>query len=95
MLGQRRRATFIGLVIAAPAAPWGFASATSGASPAIALRPHAADVRIELQRDYLVAVRGRVGDRGGLTFVVDTGTLPTLVDTRIARQFRTAGPQSD
>ena len=94
MLGQHRRATFIGLVIAATVAPWGFASATSGASPAIALRPHAADVPIELQRDYLVAVRGRVGDRGGLTFVVDTGTLPTLVDTRIARQFRTAGPKA-
>ena len=59
----------------------------------VAFRRHAADVRIELQRDYLVAVRGSVGDRGGLTFVVDTGTLPTLVDTRIARQFRKAGPK--
>ena len=93
MLGQRRCATFRFLVIAATIAPCGFASTTSGASPAIALRPHAVDVRIELQRDYLVAVRGRVGDRGGLTFVVDTGTLPTLVDTRIARQFAKAGPK--
>jgi len=94
MLGQRTRAAFIGLVIAATVAPRGFASTTSGASLAVACRPHAGDVRIELQRDYLVAVRGRVGDRGGLTVVVDTGTLPTLVDTRIARQFRTGGPKA-
>ncbi len=92
MLGRRRRATFIVIGIAATGALCGFASITSFA--AVALQPDAGDVRIELQRDYLVAVRGRVGDRGGLTFVVDTGTLPTLVDTRIARQFRTAGPKA-
>ena len=93
MLGRRRRASFTGIVIAATVAPCGFASTTAGVSPAVAFPPHAGDVRIELQRDYLVAVRGTVGDRGGLTFVIDTGTLPTLVDTRIARQFAKAGPK--
>jgi hypothetical protein len=87
MLGQRRRTTFIVLVMAAQVAPCGFAPTTSVASAAIAFQSRGADVRIDLQRDYLVAVRGRVGDRGGLIFVIDTGTLPTLVDTRIVRQL--------
>jgi len=91
MLGRRRRATFI--VIAATGASCGFASIASFASSGVAFRQHAGDVRIELRRDYLIAVRGRVGDRDGLTFVIDTGTLPTLVDTRIARQFGRAGPK--
>ena len=91
MLGRRRRATFIVIGIAATGALCGFASITSFA--AVALQPDAGDLRIELQRDYLVVVRGRVGDRDGLTFVIDTGTLPTLVDTRIARKFQKAGPK--
>ena len=93
MLEQRRLATFMVVVIAATVAPCGFASTTSLPSPSGAFRRHPDDVRIELQRDYLVAVRGSVGDRGGLTFVVDTGTLPTLVDTRIARRFGKPGPK--
>jgi predicted aspartyl protease len=91
MLGRRRRATLIVIGIAATGAPCGFASITSFASSEVAFRPQAGDVRIELQRDYLIAVRGKVGNRGGLTFVIDTGTLPTLVDARIARQFGKAG----
>ena len=70
------RATFIAMVIA---------------FPTLAFPQSGGDVRIELTRDYLVSVRGKVGDRSGLTFVLDTGTLPTLVDARIARQFRKAG----
>jgi len=93
MLGQRRRATYILVVIAATVAPCEFASTTSLASPPTGLWRDADDVRIELQRDYLVVVPGRVGELGGLTFVVDTGTFPTLVDTRIARRFGKAGPK--
>jgi hypothetical protein len=91
MLGQPRKATFIVVVIAAAVAPGEFTSTTSLASPADGSRRPADDVRIELQRDYLVVVSGSVGDRGGLTVVLDTGTSPTIVDTRIARQFRGAG----
>ena len=93
MLGRRRLATLIVIGMAATGVPCGFASITSFASSGVAFRQHAGDVRIELQRDYLIAVRGSVGDRGGLTFVIDTGSLPTLVDTRIARQFRKHGPK--
>ena len=76
-MAHRGRATFIAMVIACPT---------------LAFPQSGGDVRIELTRDYLVSVRGKVDDRSGLTFVVDTGTLPTLVDARIATQFRKAGP---
>ena len=93
MLGQPRRAAFVVSVFAATVAPCGIASPISFASLAVEFRQETGDVPIELQRDYLIAVRGRVGDRRGLTFVIDTGTLPTLVDARIARQFQKAGPK--
>ncbi len=92
MLEQSRLATFM-VVVIATVAPCEFASTTSLPSPSGGFRRHPDDVRIELQRDYLVAVRGSVGDRDGLTFVVDTGTLPTVVDTRIAGRFRKVGPK--
>jgi hypothetical protein len=93
MLGQRKLAAFIVVVIPATLAPCELASTTSLGSPSDGYRRPADDVRIDLQRDYLVVVPGTVGDRGGLTFVVDTGTRPTIVDSRIARRFRTEGPK--
>jgi hypothetical protein len=93
MLGQLGWSTFIVTFIAAMVAPGGLASSTTSASVAVAVRQQAGDVPIELQRGYLIAVRGRIGDRDGLTVVVDTGTLPTLVDARIARPFGQTGPK--
>ena len=75
MLGHRT--TFITMVIAATARAWA----------TLAVGQPGGDVRVELTRDYLIVVRGQVGDRSGLTVVVDTGSLPTLVDSRIGRPF--------
>jgi hypothetical protein len=81
------------MALAATLAPLRVASTTSVDSLAGAPQQHAGDVPVALQRDYLIAVRGRVGDRRGLTVVVDTGTLPTLVDNRIARSLPKTGPK--
>ena len=92
MLGPCRPATFVVLVIATTVAPCEFASTASLVSPPGGLR-HTGDVQIDLRRDYLLVVQGRIGDRKGLTFIVDTGTFPTIVDTRIARQLGKPGPK--
>ena len=38
--------------------------------------------------DHLIAVRGSIGAREGLTFLVDLGTTYTLIDRKIASQFQ-------
>jgi predicted aspartyl protease len=91
MLGHLSWSTFTVTIIAATGAPCGLASSITSTSGAVAFGQQVDEVRIDLQRGYLVAVRGRIGDRDGLTFVVDTGTLSTLVDARIARRFGRAG----
>ena len=50
MLGQRRRATLIVIVIvmAATAAPWGFGSTTPFASAAITFRSHGGDAAVNV-----------------------------------------------
>jgi hypothetical protein len=91
-MDHRGCATFITIVIAATGTSCGWRSPPAAALATVVFPQPGGDVRVELTRDYLVAVRGEVGDRSGLTFVVDTGTWPTLVDARIARQFRKGGP---
>ena len=90
-MDHRGCATFITIVIVATGTYCGGRSPAAAALATVVFPQPGGDVRVELTRDYLVAVRGKVGDRSGLTFVVDTGTWPTLVDARLARQFRKAG----
>jgi predicted aspartyl protease len=42
------------------------------------------ELPIQLYRDYLVAVEGAIGGLEKLTFIIDTGAYPSMVDQRIA-----------
>jgi predicted aspartyl protease len=42
------------------------------------------ELPIQLCRDYLVVVEGSIGTLEKLTFIIDTGTYPSIVDQRIA-----------
>jgi len=42
------------------------------------------EIPIQLCRDYLVIVEGSIGTLEKLTFIIDTGTYPSIVDRRIA-----------
>jgi predicted aspartyl protease len=42
------------------------------------------ELPIQLFRDYLVAAEGSIGTLEKLTFIIDTGTYPSIVDQRIA-----------
>jgi len=42
------------------------------------------ELPIQLCRDYLVVVQGSIGTLEKLTFIIDTGTYPSIVDQRIA-----------
>ena len=45
---------------------------------------HAVELPIQLYRDYLVVVEGSIGNLEKLTFIIDTGAYPSMVDQRIA-----------
>lgn len=42
----------------------------------------------ELVSDFVVVVRGQVGERDGLRFIVDTGSSHTVIDRRVADALR-------
>jgi hypothetical protein len=42
------------------------------------------ELPIQLYRDYLVAVEGSIGNLEKLTFIIDTGAYPSMIDQRIA-----------
>jgi predicted aspartyl protease len=45
---------------------------------------HAIEIPIQLYRDYLVVVEGSIGNLEKLTFIIDTGAYPSMIDQRIA-----------
>jgi predicted aspartyl protease len=45
---------------------------------------HALELPIQLYRDYLVAVEGSIGNLEKLTFIIDTGAYPSMIDKRVA-----------
>lgn len=49
------------------------------------------EVPFKLYQAHLIVVQGSVGSLPQLNFVIDTGTYPTAVDTRIANRLRLAG----
>jgi hypothetical protein len=57
----------------------------AGAQPVFKPTP---ELPIQLFRDYLVAVEGSIGTLEKLTFIIDTGTYPSIVDQRIATTVR-------
>lgn len=47
-----------------------------------------AEVPFELYQQHLVVTKGSVGRLNGLTLLIDTGTIPSVVDARIARKLQ-------
>lgn len=45
----------------------------------------------ELHRGFVIAVKGTIGELSDLTFIIDTGSLPTVVDSRVARKLSLRG----
>jgi hypothetical protein len=53
----------------------------------------ATELPFELYQQHLIVVRGAVGGLDGLRLVIDTGTIPSIVDGRVAKKLRLdAGP---
>jgi hypothetical protein len=44
---------------------------------------HVIELPIQLYRDYLVVVEGSIGNMEKLTFIIDTGAYPSMIDQRI------------
>jgi predicted aspartyl protease len=49
------------------------------------------DVPFRLLKGYAILVQGSIGKMGPLNFVIDTGTLPSVVDGRVARKLNLRG----
>jgi predicted aspartyl protease len=49
--------------------------------------PMEGTVRFDLYRGYLIVARGSAGTRTGLTFLLDTGASPTVIDSKLARKL--------
>jgi hypothetical protein len=47
-----------------------------------------ADVPFELVQQHLIVAKGSIGGLQGLNLLIDTGTIPSVVDQRIARKLR-------
>jgi predicted aspartyl protease len=47
-----------------------------------------AEVPFELYQRHLVVTKGSIGPLNGLDLLIDTGTIPSVVDRRIARKLR-------
>lgn len=45
-------------------------------------------IPFELMSDFLVVIKGRIGDLDGLKFIVDTGTTRSAIDRRLADRLR-------
>jgi predicted aspartyl protease len=63
-----------------------FTAALTSQANAQESRPASATstVPFELVSDFVVVVRGQVGDLGGLRFILDTGSSHTVIDRRVA-----------
>jgi predicted aspartyl protease len=53
--------------------------------------PGPTSIPIKVKEGYLVVAKGSIGSLDNLTFVVDTGTSRTLMDSRIAKQLQLTG----
>jgi hypothetical protein len=46
------------------------------------------EVPFELYQHHLIVAKGSIGPLNGLSLLIDTGTIPSIVDDRIARKLR-------
>jgi predicted aspartyl protease len=49
------------------------------------------EIPFQTYRDYLIVVQGSLGDTQRLNFIVDTGTDPSVIDSRAAEKLHMAG----
>src|SRR5262245_40368340 len=54
---------------------------------ALSIEP-SVEVPFELYQHHLVVTKGSIGALDGLSLLIDTGTIPSMVDARIARKLR-------
>jgi hypothetical protein len=47
-----------------------------------------ADVAFQLHQHHLVVAKGSIGALNGLNLLIDTGTIPSVVDARVARKLQ-------
>jgi aspartyl protease len=81
-----RAFSLVTILLALPATQ--FTSSAFAATPSAGPAAHeTAEVPFSYVGDHLIAVRGSIGARENLTFLVDLGTTYTLVDRKIASQI--------
>jgi hypothetical protein len=51
-------------------------------------RDTVAEVPFELYQHHLIVTKGSIGPLNGLSLLIDTGTIPSMVDVRIARKLQ-------
>src|SRR5580765_3834859 len=51
-------------------------------------------VPFELVQQHLVVTKGAIGSVAGLNLLIDTGTIPSVVDARLARKLHLQAVQS-
>jgi predicted aspartyl protease len=56
---------------------------------------HREEVPIRVQRGYLIVAPGSIGGAEKLNFLIDTGTVPTLVSRRLAQKLGLAGAEHE
>jgi predicted aspartyl protease len=54
--------------------------------------PGPTSIPVKLKDGYLVVAKGSIGPLNDLTFLLDTGTSRTLIDSHIAKQLQLQGP---
>jgi predicted aspartyl protease len=52
------------------------------------------EIPFTLYRNFMIVVRGSIGDIGPLNFVIDTGTNPSVIDKRIVKKLGISGYKS-
>ena len=63
----------------------GSVSATAKQAPNVA--PFQVPLKFELLEQHLIVVRGGIGPLEGLRLLIDTGSLPSMVDRRVAKKL--------
>jgi Aspartyl protease len=55
--------------------------------PSLRSTENLVEVPFELYQRHLVVIKGSIGPLNGLSLLIDTGTIPSMVDARIARKL--------